>query len=100
MDYFLLGKNYNLLWPTFYAIGQIFIAANGLILTKNVAIWSHWLEDENIERKKDGIERWTERKKLKRHKKKLKRRDELSERLDTRSLSLNSESEFTEFMIP
>jgi len=38
----VLGKNLNLLWSTFYAIGQIFNVANGLILTNNVAIWSHW----------------------------------------------------------
>ena len=39
--YLVLGKNLNLLWSTFYAIGQIFNVANGLILTNNVAIWSH-----------------------------------------------------------
>ena len=46
--YLVLGKYLNLLWSTFYAIGQIFIAANGLILTNNPAIWSHWTgEEEN-----------------------------------------------------
>ena len=39
--YLVLGKNLNLLWSTFYAIGQNFIAANGLKLTNNLAIWSH-----------------------------------------------------------
>ena len=32
----VLGKILNLLWSTFYAIGQIFIVANGLILTYNL----------------------------------------------------------------
>ena len=37
------GKILNLLWATFYAIGQIFIFAYGLVLlTNNLAIWSHW----------------------------------------------------------
>ena len=40
--YFVLVKILNLLWSTFYAIGRIFIAANGLILKNNLAIWSHW----------------------------------------------------------
>ena len=40
--YLVLGKNLNLRWSTFYAIGQVFIAANDLILTNNLAIWSHW----------------------------------------------------------
>ena len=39
--YLVLGKNLNLRWSTFYAIGQVFIAANDLILTNNLAIWSH-----------------------------------------------------------
>ena len=39
--YLVLGKNLNLLWSTFYTIGQIFIAANGLILTNNLTILSH-----------------------------------------------------------
>ena len=40
--YFVLGKNLNLFRSAIYAIGQIFIAANGLILTNNLAIWAHW----------------------------------------------------------
>ena len=44
----MLGKNLNLFRSAIYAIGQIFIAANGLILTNNPAIWSHWTgEEEN-----------------------------------------------------
>ena len=39
----MLGKYLNLLWPTFSSIWQIFIVANGLKLTNNLAIWSHWL---------------------------------------------------------
>ena len=39
--YLVLGKILNLLWSTFYAIEQIFTVANGLILTNNLAIWSH-----------------------------------------------------------
>ena len=39
--YFVLGKNLNLFRSAIYAVGQIFIAANGLILTNNLAIWSH-----------------------------------------------------------
>ena len=39
---FSVGQKLSLLWSTFYAIGQIFIAANGLILTNNLAIWWHW----------------------------------------------------------
>ena len=31
--FLVLGKNLNLLWSTFYAIGQILIVAYGLILT-------------------------------------------------------------------
>ena len=38
----VLAKQLNLLWLAFYAIGQIFIVANGLILTNNITIWSHW----------------------------------------------------------
>ena len=38
----MLSKNLNLLWSTFNAMGEIFIVANGLILTNNIAIWSHW----------------------------------------------------------
>ena len=30
----MLGKNLNLLWSTFNALGQIFILAYGLLLTK------------------------------------------------------------------
>ena len=36
---YVLRKNLNLLWPTFYAIGHVFIVANGLMLTNNLAIW-------------------------------------------------------------
>ena len=39
--YLVLGTNLNPLWSTFYAIGQIFIVTNGLIITNNLAIWSH-----------------------------------------------------------
>ena len=42
---FNVEQKLNLLWSTFYAIGKIFIAANGLILTNNLAIWSHCLYD-------------------------------------------------------
>ena len=38
-----LGKYLNMLWSTFYAIGQIFIVAIGLILKNNRTIWSRWL---------------------------------------------------------
>ena len=37
-----LGINLNLIWSTFYAILQIYIGTNGLKLTNNLAIWSHW----------------------------------------------------------
>ena len=40
----MLGKNLNLLRSTFYTIGQIFMAANSLILRNNLAIWSHCME--------------------------------------------------------
>ena len=40
LAYLELGNHFNMLWSTFYAIGQIFIAANGLILTNNLIIWS------------------------------------------------------------
>ena len=43
------GKNLNLLWSTFYAIGQIFIFPNGQILSKNLAFWSHWRYDKMTE---------------------------------------------------
>ena len=39
--YLVFGKKLSLLWPIFYVIWQFFIAANGLILTNNVSIWSH-----------------------------------------------------------
>ena len=40
--YFLFGKKLNLLWQIYYITGQIFVAANGLILKHNLIIWSHW----------------------------------------------------------
>ena len=44
--YLVLGKNLNLLGSTFYAIGQVFIVANGLILMNYLAIWSHCRPDK------------------------------------------------------
>ena len=41
--YLVLGKNLNLLWSSFYAIGQILIVPNGLIFTNNLVIWSHFI---------------------------------------------------------
>ena len=38
--YLVLSKNLSLLW----AISAILIVANGLVLTNNLAIWSHCLE--------------------------------------------------------
>ena len=49
--YLVLSKNLNLLWATFYAIGQISVVANGLILTKNLAIWSHWIDPKFCRRR-------------------------------------------------
>ena len=42
--YLVLGKNLSLLGSTLYAISAILIVANGLVLTNNLAIWSHCLE--------------------------------------------------------
>ena len=43
--YFLFVKMISLLWQICDIIGLYFIVANGLILTNNLAIWSHCLYD-------------------------------------------------------
>ena len=37
--YLVLGKNFNLLWSTFCAVGKIFIVVNGLILTSGAKLF-------------------------------------------------------------
>ena len=40
---FSVWQNFVPTKANFYAIGQIFIVANGQIMKQNQAIWSHWL---------------------------------------------------------
>ena len=43
-----MAKFFNLLWPIFFSIRQIFIVANGKILTNILEIWSHWTRPRNF----------------------------------------------------